>query len=195
MPALTRRGCPDAREECWHVYYGDEHAGTIAIRTGIPHDEDPGGWRCGFHPGSRPGECQHGTAATFDQAAPISRPRGECFCRTAPRPIFRHGAIKRLGRLRCIAALIGMSACRRIGSRHGPPVADRGWKRPFDDPIPLPRSRQLVTLEDAGNYITKLPKAEHEAAEWQTAMEALILVGTLGRRPVCARVRGLGAAK
>jgi hypothetical protein len=54
-------------------------------------------------------------------------------------------------------------------------VADRGWKRRFDDPIPLPRSRRLVTLEDAGKYITKLPKAEHEAAEWQTAMEALIL--------------------
>ena len=55
-------------------------------------------------------------------------------------------------------------------------MADAGWRRPFDDPIPLPRGRQLVTLEDAGNYITKLPKAEHEAAEWQTAMEALILV-------------------
>jgi hypothetical protein len=26
--------------------------------------------------------------------------------------------------------------------------ADRGWKRPFDDPIPLPRGRQLVTLEE-----------------------------------------------
>jgi hypothetical protein len=29
------------------------------------------------------------------------------------------------------------------------------------------RGRQLVTLEDAGRYTTKLPKAEHEAAEWQ----------------------------
>jgi hypothetical protein len=55
-----------------------------------------------------------------------------------------------------------------------------GWKRPFDKPIPLPPSRQLVTLEDAGNYITKFPKAEHEAAKWQAAMEALILVATLG---------------
>jgi hypothetical protein len=27
-----------------------------------------------------------------------------------------------------------------------------GWNRPFDDPIPLPRGCQLVTLEDAGNY-------------------------------------------
>jgi hypothetical protein len=62
-------------------------------------------------------------------------------------------------------------------------MAAKGWKRPFDDPIPLPRGRQIVTLEDAGNYITKLPKAEHEAAEWQAAMEALILVARLaGRR-------------
>jgi hypothetical protein len=55
-------------------------------------------------------------------------------------------------------------------------VADRGWKRKFEDPILLPGGRQLVTLQDAGAYITKLPKAEHEAEEWQTAMEALILV-------------------
>ena len=41
------------------------------------------------------------------------------------------------------------------------------WYREFDDPIPLPRGRQLVTLEGAGNYITKLPKAEHAAPEWQ----------------------------
>jgi hypothetical protein len=41
----------------------------------------------------------------------------------------------------------------------------RDWKQRFDDPIPLPRGRQLVTLMDAGTYITKLPKAEHETAE------------------------------
>jgi hypothetical protein len=55
-------------------------------------------------------------------------------------------------------------------------MADKGWQRPFDDPIPIQRGRQLLTLEDAGTYITRLPKAEHEAAEWQAAMEALILV-------------------
>jgi hypothetical protein len=32
--------------------------------------------------------------------------------------------------------------------------AASGWKRPFDEPIPLPRGRQLVTLEDAGKYMT-----------------------------------------
>jgi hypothetical protein len=53
-------------------------------------------------------------------------------------------------------------------------VTDRGWKRPFEDPIPLPGGRQLVTLRDAALYITKLPKAEHDAEEWQTAVENLI---------------------
>src|SRR5712671_7746828 len=68
MPELTRRRSTDAREECWHIYYGDIHVGTIAIRTGSPHDEDPWQWCCGFYPGSHPGEHQNGTAATFDQA-------------------------------------------------------------------------------------------------------------------------------
>jgi hypothetical protein len=39
------------------------------------------------------------------------------------------------------------------------------WKRRFDDPITLPGGRQLFTLEDAGDYITKLPKSEHSAPE------------------------------
>jgi hypothetical protein len=34
------------------------------------------------------------------------------------------------------------------------------WSRAFDEPIPLPRGRQLVTLKDAATYIQKLPKAE-----------------------------------
>jgi hypothetical protein len=68
MPVLTRRRNHDAREECWQVYFGDVHVGTIAIRSGIPHDEDPWGWSCGFYPGSHPGECTNGSAVTFDQA-------------------------------------------------------------------------------------------------------------------------------
>ena len=63
-----------------------------------------------------------------------------------------------------------------------------GWKRLFDDPIPLPRGRQLVTLQDAGTYITKLPKTEHEAAEWQAATEALILVAESGGPMMFARI-------
>ena len=67
-------------------------------------------------------------------------------------------------------------------------MADRGWKRRFNEPIPLPRGPQLVTLEDAGNYITRLPKAEHTTAEWQAAIEALILVATLGGPTTFARI-------
>jgi hypothetical protein len=54
MPALTRRRYPE-RADCWHVYYGEVHVGTIAKRTGVPPDEDPWGWSCGFYPGSHPG--------------------------------------------------------------------------------------------------------------------------------------------
>jgi hypothetical protein len=64
---LTRRRSEHHRQECWHIYYGDVHVGTIAERTGNPHDTDPWEWSCGFYPGSHPGEHQSDTAATFEQ--------------------------------------------------------------------------------------------------------------------------------
>ena len=69
-----------------------------------------------------------------------------------------------------------------------PRDTDRGWSREFEEPIPLPKGRQLLTLMDAGDYITKLPEAEHTAPEWQAAMEALILVVTLGGPTMFARI-------
>jgi hypothetical protein len=68
MPALTRRRDPDRAGECWLIYYGDVRVGTIAIRTGNPDATDGWGWHCGFYPGSKPGECTSGTAATFNKA-------------------------------------------------------------------------------------------------------------------------------
>jgi hypothetical protein len=50
------------------------------------------------------------------------------------------------------------------------------------------RCRLLVTLKDAGTYITKLPKAEHTTLKWQAAMEALILVATAGGPTMFARI-------
>jgi hypothetical protein len=67
MPTLTRRRYHE-RPDCWHVYYGDVHAGTIARRVGNPHDTDPWQWSCGFHPGSHAGEHTNGTAPTFEAA-------------------------------------------------------------------------------------------------------------------------------
>jgi hypothetical protein len=66
--------------------------------------------------------------------------------------------------------------------------AHKGWSRRFDEPIPLPRGCQLVTLKDAGNYITKLPKAEHEAPEWQAAMQCLIPVAEKNGPTMMARI-------
>jgi hypothetical protein len=49
-----------------------------------------------------------------------------------------------------------------------------GWKREFEDPISLPGGLQFVTLKDAADYIVKLPKAEQNLDEWQTAVACLI---------------------
>jgi hypothetical protein len=66
--------------------------------------------------------------------------------------------------------------------------ANRSWQRRFEDPIQLPDGRQLVTLQDAGTYITTLPEAEHTTPQWQAAMEALMLVATLGGPTIFARI-------
>jgi hypothetical protein len=59
-------------------------------------------------------------------------------------------------------------------------VVNNGWQRKFEDPIPLPKGRQLVTLKDAADYIMKLPKSESDLPEWQTAIEVLMLVARSG---------------
>jgi hypothetical protein len=72
-------------------------------------------------------------------------------------------------------------------------MPDKGWQRRFDDPIPLPRGRQLVTLQDAGDYIMKLPKAEQDLEEWQAAVEALLLVVELSGPTMFARIGAMRA--
>jgi hypothetical protein len=48
--------------------------------------------------------------------------------------------------------------------------------------------KTLVTLRDAADYITQLPKAEHDADEWQAAMQALLLVAEHDGPPMFARI-------
>src|ERR1700738_51129 len=48
--------------------------------------------------------------------------------------------------------------------------------REFDEPIPVSKDRQLVTLRDAGDYVAELPETEYMTPEWQAAMLALMLV-------------------
>ena len=74
------------------------------------------------------------------------------------------------------------------------------WFKRFVDPIVLPDGRELLTLRDAAEYITALPKAEHDAADWQVAMQTLILVAERDGPEMLARIafmralNGLGDA-
>jgi hypothetical protein len=64
----------------------------------------------------------------------------------------------------------------------------------FFDPIMLPgRKQPLVTLRDAAQYITKLPKAEHDTDEWQVVMEAILLAAELDGPPMFARIGAMRA--
>jgi hypothetical protein len=62
------------------------------------------------------------------------------------------------------------------------------WDQRFVDPIELPGRKPLVTLRDAAQYITALPKAEHDAPEWLAAMEALLLVAEHDGPTMFARI-------
>ena len=62
------------------------------------------------------------------------------------------------------------------------------WFKRFVDPIVLPDRRELLTLRDAAEYISALPKAEHGAADWQVAMETLLLVAERNGPEMLARI-------
>jgi hypothetical protein len=62
------------------------------------------------------------------------------------------------------------------------------WFKRFIDPIILPDGRKLLTYRDAAEYITALPKAEHDEADWQVAMETLLLVAERGGPEMMARI-------
>jgi hypothetical protein len=62
------------------------------------------------------------------------------------------------------------------------------WFKRFYDPIVLPDGRELLTLRDAAEYITALPKAEHDAADWRVAMETLLLVAERDGPEMLARI-------
>ena len=51
-----------------------------------------------------------------------------------------------------------------------------GFVRHSINLVVLPDGRELLTLREAAEYITALPKAEHDAADWQVAMETLLLI-------------------
>jgi hypothetical protein len=54
------------------------------------------------------------------------------------------------------------------------------WSTPFDEPIALGGGRRLTTLQQAADYIMKLPKSEQGEARWQIAVENLIRAAETG---------------
>ena len=54
------------------------------------------------------------------------------------------------------------------------------WSTPFDEPIALHRSGQLVTLQQAADYIMKLPDKTQQEQRWQLAVEHLINAAETG---------------
>jgi hypothetical protein len=52
----------------------------------------------------------------------------------------------------------------------------------------LSDGRELVTLLDAGEYIAALPSRLHKSPEWQTAMQALLLVAEHDGPTMLARI-------
>jgi len=128
MLELTRRRSTDARQECWHIRYGDLHAGTIAIRSGNPHDAKIHGSGAA----ASMGEHQSDTAATFEDARADFERAWLVFYQTAPTPIFRHGAM---------SGGLDRTEIRAAGSRQGPGAAElwAGQARPSIPQVPLRR--------------------------------------------------------
>jgi hypothetical protein len=48
------------------------------------------------------------------------------------------------------------------------------WADRFNESIPLPDGNELVTLRDAADYITRLPKSKASYETWQTATANLL---------------------
>lgn len=68
------------------------------------------------------------------------------------------------------------------------------WSTPFDDPIGLRGGAKLCTLQEAADFIMKLPEAEQQQPRWQTAIEMLINAAeTGGGWPMFARIAMLRA--
>jgi hypothetical protein len=54
------------------------------------------------------------------------------------------------------------------------------WSTRFDEPIPITGGGKLVTLQNAADYIMKLPNEMQQEPCWQTAVENLLKAAELG---------------
>lgn len=54
------------------------------------------------------------------------------------------------------------------------------WSAPFDEPIRLRGGGRLLTLQQAADYIMKLPEDVQQLERWQIAVENLINAAETG---------------
>ena len=54
------------------------------------------------------------------------------------------------------------------------------WSTPLDEPIALRGGRKLLTLQQAADYIIRLPDARQKQWHWQLAVENLINAAETG---------------
>jgi hypothetical protein len=54
------------------------------------------------------------------------------------------------------------------------------WSTPFDEPIPLGGGAKIVTLQQAADYIMKLPEDDQQQPHWQIVVENLINAAETG---------------
>lgn len=54
------------------------------------------------------------------------------------------------------------------------------WSAPFDEPIALKGGRKLTTLQQAADYVMKLPERAQQQQHWQIAVENLINAAEIG---------------
>ena len=124
----------------------------------------------------------HPPGTMVQRSDPTENAANRRFCEIDPRRGFASPNYVRLGRLALLAA--GWVQTRR-GLVDGGPGLEAPVRR--SDPA----ARRARARDPAGcldTYITKLPKAEHDAPEWQAVTEALILVAERGGPTMLARI-------
>ncbi len=72
---------------------------------------------------------------------------------------------------------------RRLAHALAQPNSERPempWSSSFDEPIELHGGRKLMTLQQAADYIMKLPNEAQQQDRWQVAVENLINAAEIG---------------
>jgi hypothetical protein len=179
MSGLTRRrGSEQGQPQRGLIWYDGVNVGQIRERHRAPPGSDAGQLLCGFYPGSNPGEQRMGTASTYEAAR-------EAFAHAWAHYLPRRTAAD-FYTWRHHSAWTGAECAARDRGEGARPcryldliswtssVTSGNWDDEFDWPIPLPGGGEHVTFREAGDYISELPKREHDKPGWQLAIKDLM---------------------